>query len=478
MKPVRLGLPSITVLALLAGASSALAQVVPRPAPRTQDAPTVARPDEVVMIAVRSNPVTASYPIFATLQKGKVILAGRVGSKQVHDAAVRMAIDIGVPFRDDLVIDTGMAHMVAQTGGAGMAGAGPSPGMQASRSVQAVYPYVYPPPLFARLDDPFFGFVPPLLSFPPWWSRGPQTGSMVQPRMSPSADPNAAQAPVGAPSKPSNPNGAPIAGWRPLELDPVKGQVDIVVDISGQVFLRGSVLSEEAAREIVESARSVPGVSAVYSELQVVPRRANPDDQPPPPPVPIEPNAPRPDGPAPALAPASAGPAPAIVPARAKSAGTPIALDSQALTRRVVGSLERRPPSNGLPVKVRSTDGVITLSGQVPSAYEAMLVYRAVEQTPGVREIIDRLEFTVPDEDHPNPLLRKGPPEDVERYLASQIRRHVGDLAHIDRIQARGNLLEIRGTIDNAADQERLLAILRSISVLHGFQLETKFIPQ
>ena len=134
----------------------------------------------------------------------------------------------------------------------------------------------------------------------------------------------------------------------------------------------------------------------------------------------------------------------------------PLALDSQPLTRRIVGSLERRPQADELPVKVRSTDGVVTLSGQVPSAYEAMLVYRAAQQTPGVTDIIDRLEFTVPDENHANPLLQKGRPEDIEPYLASQIRRHVGDLAHVDRIQARGDLIDLRGTLQNAADHDRL----------------------
>ena len=153
-----------------------------------------------------------------------------------------------------------------------------------------------------------------------------------------------------------------------------------------------------------------------------------------------------------ALAPAATSPSPgsghrARASEAAPAAAAPAALDSQALTRRVVGSLERRPVAAELPVKVRSTDGVVTLSGQVPSAYEAMIVYRAAQQTPGVREIIDRLEFTVPDEDHPNPLVQKGRPEDIEPYLASQIRRHVGDLAHIDRIQARGDLLELHGTI-------------------------------
>ena len=137
-----------------------------------------------------------------------------------------------------------------------------------------------------------------------------------------------------------------------------------------------------------------------------------------------------------------------IVPAHARPADTgPAGLDSQILTRRVLDSLNRRPLAAELPVKVRSNNGVVTLAGTVPSAYEAMIAFRAAEQTPGVRDIVDRLQFVVPDEDHPNPLVQKGRPEDLEPYLASQIRRHVGDLAHIDRLHARGNVLEVRGSL-------------------------------
>ena len=59
----------------------------------------------------------------------------------------------------------------------------------------------------------------------------------------------------------------------------MKGQVEINVDIAGQVFLRGSVVSEQAAREIVDSARGVPGVTR---GLQRVTSR-------PPAPIPINP---------------------------------------------------------------------------------------------------------------------------------------------------------------------------------------------
>jgi osmotically-inducible protein OsmY len=461
MQTPRLRLASIIVLTILAGRSSALGQGVRRPPAQAQGVSSLPRPDQLVLGAIRSNPVTAPYPITATWQKGKVILSGRVGSKQVHDAAVRMAIDIGVPFRDDLVIDTGTAHMVAQSAAAVMGG-----NVAGAQGRESVYPYVYPPPLFGRVDDPFFGYVPPLVSFPPWWSRGNQTGPMVQPGRAADATPAGnGPSPVG-----------PQSAWQPLEVDPVKGQVEVSVDISGQVFLRGAVISEQAAREIIDAARSVPGISNVVSELQVIPRRDPAADKPPPPPMPME-GQDRP-GPAPK---AAASPDPAILPARPRPAGAasaPFALDSQALSRRVIDALERRPQAAGLPVKVRSADGVVTLAGQVPTVLEAMLVYRATQQTPGVREIIDRLEFMVPDEDHPNPLLQRGRPEDVEPYLASQIRRHVGDLAHIDRILAHGNVLDLHGTIEKAGDQERLLAILRSIPVLYGFKLETRFNPE
>ena len=442
MNPPRLSLP-LTALALLAGGTSVVvAQVDPADSARSTE-PQRAAAEQVVLSAIRSHPLTAPYPIMATWQKGKVVLSGTVGTKQVHDTAIRLAIDAGVPFRDDLVIDTGAAHFVAKSAAAVMrSGPGGPLGTQSAAS-----PYVYPPPLFGRLDDPFFGYVPPLLSFPPWWSRGTQTGPMREPRIAPGAVP-----PAGSPGAQS---GVPRDGWQPLQVDPVKGQVDVTVDMSGQVFLRGSVVSDQAAREIEDAARVFRASRGFSASLKSFRGETRID------PRPRRSRCRSPRGQTASLrqkclpllwnrplCPAHRGSAPA-------------GLDSKELTRRVVGSLERRPAAAELSVKVRSADGVVTLSGQVPSAYEAMIVYRAAQQTPGVREIIDHLEFTVPDEDHSNPLVQKGRPEDIEPYLASQIRRHVGDLAHIDRVQARGDLLELRGTIQNAGNRERLLAILR-----------------
>jgi hypothetical protein len=249
--------------------------------------------------------------------------------------------------------------------------------------------------------------------------------------------------------------------------------------MAGQVFLSGVVASEEDRRIIEEEARNTPGVTCVFSELRVAPQSSK---TPPPPPRPVvrpepevKPAQPRaelnPQPPRPEARPALA-PRPDAEPRKAVTADQAMARDGQKLTRRVALALARRAPLAGLPIAVQSRGDVVTLSGKVPSAYEAMLAYRMVEQTPGVRDIADQLQFQVPDENHPNPLRQRGRPEDLEPYLTSQIRRHVGDLAHVDRVRVRGDLLEIRGTLLNSEDQNRVQAILRSMPLLRDFRLE------
>jgi osmotically-inducible protein OsmY len=482
---------SLAALALYTGgAASVSGQDLSRPAAPAQVGPRVAtpvapdasRPEVAVLTAIRSHPLTAPYPISAAWRNGTIVLSGVVGTKQVHDIAVRIAIEAGLPLRDNLIIDTGASHLAAMSATMAVGGSSSLFSQPSSYS-----PYVYPPPLFGRLDDPFFGYVPPLVSFPPWWRRSvenlprPRPGQFQENTQPGMAGQSAAQPQFGAPRD-----------ARPAIDDaPVKGQVELTVDASGQIFLRGVVASEEAAREILEAARSVPGVRNVQSELQVVPRRAPEGEEPPPPPEPaIRPPAPepviKPSSPEPAIKPPSFEPAnkspaperglpPAEAPVRPRPVPGPTALDAQGLTRRVKAGLARRPLIAELPVKIRSNDGNVTLSGEVPSAYEAMLVFRTTQQTPGVRDVVDRLEFTIPDEDHPNPLVRKGRPEDLEPYLAAQVRRHIGDLAHVDRVHARGDVIELHGTLLEARDRDRIMAILRSIPLLQGFRLEPDF---
>jgi hypothetical protein len=403
----------------------------------------------------------------------------------IHDLVVRTAIDLGYPIRDDLVIDTAEAHRVAlaqSQRGAWPAGNG---GLLAG---SAPY-FVYPPPLFGRVDDPFFGFEPPLVSFPPWWTRASEAAGGVSSVAGASAAPDGSSSAGftlagGSEAGESKPFSTPHAG-----PSPIKGKLELTVDMSGQVFLRGVVASEEARRVIEEEARNTPGVTRVFSELQV---QAGPSTEtPPPPPRPYLPSEPQvvPARPAqpPASVPAVKAEEPRAVPrptpsprrdAEPRKAPAPelaMARDSQKLTRRTTEALAKRPSLAGLPISVQSRGDVVTVSGKVPSAYDAMLTYRTVEQIPGVREIIDLLEFPVPDENHPNPLRQKGRPEDLEPYLTSQVRRHLGDLAHVDRLRVTGDSVEIRGTLLHGEDQNRVQAILRSMPLLRDFRLDPVF---
>ena len=95
-------------------------------------------------------------------------------------------------------------------------------------------------------------------------------------RPGPMGDPNAVPGAMAHQVDGRGPGGGKLrpGGWQPFDVAPVKGQVEVTVDASGQVFLRGVVTSEEAGREIAEAARSVPGVSRVETQFQVLPRHA------------------------------------------------------------------------------------------------------------------------------------------------------------------------------------------------------------
>src|SRR5208283_4366360 len=138
----------------------------------------------------------------------------------VHDLAVRTVIALGYPVRDDLVIDTAEAHRVALARTAVESWPAQA---QAQPAWAGSAPYfVYPPPLFGRVDDPFFGFEPPLVSFPPWaGGSGPALGL------------------VGGMPVPLNRPGAVPRTQASFEPVPAKGDIRLTVDAGGQVFLSG-----------------------------------------------------------------------------------------------------------------------------------------------------------------------------------------------------------------------------------------------
>jgi BON domain len=411
--------------------------------------------------SLQANPITAPYG-FSTERRGaKIALRGRVGTKQIHDVAIQTAIALGVPVIDDLVIDTLAAHQAASfpyqgpimTGpGVGYPSAGPSTGMGYPGAGVYGYgslPYTYPQPLFGKLDDPFFGFEPPAIGYPPWW------GALTARRLGPQTIQTAQQ---GNPQPMANSNASlanpPVDSVDAQGASLPYGTIEMSIDPRGIATLRGTVPTFAERITLGQKVAQTPGVSQVVNLLNVKAGAAPPlSDKPPPPPVPADlPALPRP-------------------PLAMPNEGLPIVPDSDPIGQKASKAISARTGLANQSVKVKVRDGVASLSGKVPTVYEAMLAFRAVQRTPGVREIEDRLEFMVPDGTGPNPLADKGRPEDVEPYLEAQIRRQVGDLAHIDRVRIQGDSLELKGTIDREEDRPRFDAIIRSMPILRGFRV-------
>ncbi len=436
-------------------ARAARAQFLANPTPPASiAAPTgqaARRPATALAEALAANPVTAPFRIAVYERGPKVVLAGRVGDSRVHHVAVRTAIAMGIPITDQLVIDTAAYALAGQSAG----GWGPA---QPSSIISS---YTYPPPLFGRYDDPFFGLEPPLVSYAPWW------GAASNFRLAQDQPP-----PVQAPAENADP-----AANQPLPPN----TIEAAIDPYGVATLRGVVPTDAARIEIGQRLARMPGINQVDNRLTIGPL-ATPalvppgrvlSDNPPPPPTPSMARA-RPESNEPAGQPIRVAPEPA----NARSAPPDRALArADGASGRADRAIQDRPELAGQPVKVAVREGVASLSGSVPSVYEAMLAFRAVQQTPGVQAVVDTLKFVVPDGSTANPLLNKAKPSDVEPYLEAQVRRQVGDSAHVDRIRLEGDQLVIQGTLEKADDKERVEAILRSMPILRGFKILPEFRP-
>lgn len=413
------------------------------------------RAELTILKALMANPITAPYRIVTSTRNGRVVLSGRVGTKAVHDAAVQTGIATGYPIQDDLVIDTAEVSRAAAL--AASPGWGPSHAWGIPPLGAGTVPFVYPPPLFGRLDDPFFGFEPPLVTYPPW-SRAvaARAAAIVPTNSGPGLAPAAGANGLGAGS-------APIQ--IPIGPNPGDGVIEMTLDQRGIATLRGTVPSFAERVAIGQQIAQTPGILEVINLLNVGPTAAASLSSAT---VAVPPSPKPPPAPAPAAT-AEKAPEPAVVTVDGEGGG---------LARRVSEALARRPALADHPIKVSEHDGIVTLAGRVPTIYEAMIAFRAAQQTPGVREVDDHLEFVVPDEEHVNPLRVKGRPMDIEPYLLAQIRRQVGDEVHVDQVRLHGDTLEVQGTLRHEADRPRLEAILRSMPVLRGFRLNPTFLPE
>jgi osmotically-inducible protein OsmY len=417
----------------------------------------------LVLQVLAANPITSPYRFTTSWRDGKVVLTGRVGTKVIHDAAVRTAGSLGVTIDDQLVIDTSEVYRSAGSPGPGPLLPSAGTGLWSGGNTWGgTAPYVYPQPLFGWYDDPFYGFEPPAISYPPYW------GALSARRLDPSLNggvPQASAQPGGLQPIPNNASIADPAGPPPGGSQP-DGTVEMTIDPRGVATLRGTVPTLEDKIAVGQRLANSPNVTEVINLLNTrepagVRLPARPGAAVPPPPPAPDVRHPAENKPAPAAA--NQAPAPA-----------PIAVDDDPLTRRLSQALARRPNLAGLPIKVSGKDGIASLSGKVPSVVEAMTAFRAVQQSPGVRSVHDSLEFPLPGEDGKNPLIDQGRPDDIEPYLEAQIRRQIGDQAHIDRVRVRADVIEVRGTVGSPDDRPRVEAILRSMALLRGFQLSTE----
>ena len=433
-------------------------------------APAPSAGETKLLQALAADPVTGPYA-FATAigRDGRVVLGGRVGTKQAHDQAVQIAIATGIPFTDALIIDT--AETMRAAGAASGQGAGNAPAGAVGGSVGALptytpygqysrlgsVPYVYPQPLFGYYDEPFYGFDPPVISYPPEW-RGISAMRYEELRRA------AAELQATKANRPAGDPNAMRVTKIPAASGREEGRVEATIGNDRIAVLTGVVPTEADKADVERRFSEMPGVRGVRSEIVV----RDPNTPPPlPTPADIPGRQPQGDDEAPAREVVPPPPAPGPDPRRAVPKGAIRVADPT--DAKLAAAIARRPELASTNVRANLSNGVAIVVGDVPSAREAMLAYRAVEQVPGVREVDDRLSFPVPAVGAKNPLV-DARPEDVEPYLLAQIRRQLGDGAHIDSVKLRADALVIRGTVDDASAKPRIEAVLRTMPLLRGFR--------
>jgi len=468
-------LPRVTLALAGVGIGVSAAWAQPRPSSASSGATAS---EEVVMAmerlaqALRDHPLTApyTYRLEWDARRGKLVISGVVGTRPVYDAAIRLALESRLPLVDGLVIDTGEAHRVAG---------------QPLRSTPAPAP---PYPLLRGVAGP-----PPLYSGEPIWAGGWD-------RLGPGLDPvfhgvwttPDLMYPLGwfdltRLRRPSR------EGITPDEIEALEGlldptptpglpgdSVELLMGRNGLGVLRGVVPTEEIKRELADKARRLPNVSAIINLLRVVPQ-ANP-----PTPGPVAP-APAPDAQPNAQPgrPIEVPPPPAAEP-EGRHAVEPEPMpgddhdanlrdqEETDLAARVGRVMGRRPELDGARFRTVVERGVVTLDGPVPSAYEAMLAIQAARTTPGVRKVVDRLDFPLPqaDDGRDNPLLNRALTDQLEPYLEFQIGRQCDDLLALERVRVEGRVVRVLGAVRSPEDRVRVLAILRSMPLLRGFEVK------
>ncbi len=257
--------------------------------------------EQGVLRGLALNPATAPYNFATALKDDRLVLMGRVGTKRVHDIAIRTALAFTPSIDDQLVIDTAATLLATTPASPGVApGAYPASAMPMSAfpPTYGVYgsgsggvPYVYPQPLLGYWDEPFYGFQPPVISYPPWW-RALSARRLAESAAANASAPAVASAPGIPTSVPVTPPSIPEADPGPIADSPLPPDtVEMTLDARGVAVLRGTVPTLEDRIAIGKKIAETAGVTDVVNLLNVAQPEATAEpnaaeDRPPPPPAP------------------------------------------------------------------------------------------------------------------------------------------------------------------------------------------------
>lgn len=306
----------LVILGIL-GAAASSAQAGRNDGSKTADLDP--RRVERLRVRIESDPELAGEPVRVAVSEGRAVLKGRTRSIATHERIVRLAIESGAPFRDELVIDTRLGGLIP--------GRMPPPvgfGLPAFPEYPSLFDPITPAggPWVARFgpgwNDPWqvWAFNMPDMVFPPDWERRVAGRDRFRdPEEETPAPPRAAEQPEPAGNDPENDaEGLPAPPRPDPELDPAfrdrndrpdrggagrlnplsgrvgdalaevrgAGAIDFAVNEErGLVTLSGSAPDLETAIAARAKAAAVPGVAEVRNRvLTPMPPRDRPNPLP------------------------------------------------------------------------------------------------------------------------------------------------------------------------------------------------------
>jgi hypothetical protein len=198
------------------------------------------RPEAILLKAIQANPECAPYRIRTAWRRGAVEISGRVGSSAVYNLVVQIAIYQGVPFRDNLIIDSD--ELIRVTSLKAQASAQAPQTSPASGQPTSIPNPPYPPSLMSPASQTASESDFPVVTYPQDWKRRVQERKDSTSSSSPKSR-DRTEISAALTSNPSSKKSATAP--RSIDLPPTKGRVQMSVDMAGVTGQRTVDSSED-----------------------------------------------------------------------------------------------------------------------------------------------------------------------------------------------------------------------------------------